>query len=169
MFSGFKFTLIYKRRYESGSIKMTRTLFLKVCAWENTVYIMTTTLFNTHTRKNTIHAFKQTVLTQPLKHLSPSAWGRVRIRSQRLHLAGEWTAASASSTVKQGKRQWERRLLWESTYVPCQAHVSYSINTRVYMKTYIQRDDRRWAFHPLPSTKPSNVKGRSKCPSSCTV
>lgn len=156
-------------RHESGSIKMTENLCLKVCAWENTICIMTTTLFNIHTRKNTIHAFKQTVPTQPLKQLSPSAWGKVRIRSQLLHLAGEWTAASASSTVKQGKRQWKSRLLWESTFVPCQAHISYSINTRVYMKTYIQRDDRCWGFHPLPSTKPSNVKGRSKCPSFCTV
>lgn len=52
---------------------MTQDLFLNKGAWENTVYVMTTTLFNTHigARKNTIHAFKQPGQKQPLWGSTP--------------------------------------------------------------------------------------------------
>jgi len=57
-------------RHEGGQIKMIQNLFLKRCARENTVHIMTTVPFNTHRKiqeKKKTHAFKKT----GLKHLSP--------------------------------------------------------------------------------------------------
>ena len=75
-------------RQEGGYIKMIQNLFLKKRAWENTVYIMTTTLFKMHRKiqgENTTRAFKPTGLAQRLGQLSPSARGgrSMRARWQR--------------------------------------------------------------------------------------